>query len=241
MKQTQLLLIFFLFLLACQSNNATEVIPVHTAGALHQIMQEGNIDAQIDLDSLSNKPNLFGLGAAEKLKGEFLIWNGKAFLTTVAGSGLATYTGFRKKASLLVYAQVAKWDSIPLPQEVSNIATIEPFLLEKATKAGIDISKPFPFLLKGQPNTVSWHVIDWDEEDPVHTHAKHQKAGMKSGWKNTPTEILGFYSPQAGIFTHKDSHLHLHTTTLDRRLVAHLDDAEGIDGMLLFLPAISNE
>lgn len=238
MKQIHLLLLLLMALCACQTENQQSIIPVEAVGTLRQIMHEGDISAKIDLETLTNRPHLYGLGAAENLKGEILIWKGEAYLTTVAGSGLATYDGFRKKASLLVYSEVEKWDSIVLPVTITKLTDLENFILESADKANIDTRVPFPFLIKGQPATLNWHVIDWDPNDTVHTHEKHKNAGMRSGWKNMPTEILGFFGPEPGIFTHMNSKLHLHATTPDRRLVAHLDDADGIAGMTLFLPVI---
>lgn len=238
MKSRYLFSLLFLLLLACKEEKSAVIIPVESAGTLRQIMQEGDISAKIDLQTLSGKPNLYGLGAAEGLKGEIMIWQGDAYQTTVAGSGLATYDGFRKKASLLVYSEVSSWDSIPLPPEIDDLKTLEGFLVQAATDLGIDTKHPFPFLLKGQPAIVSWHVIDWDANDTEHTHAKHQQAGMRSGWKNTPIEIIGFYGPTPGIFTHHGSHIHLHATTPDRRLVAHLDQATGISSMRLYLPKV---
>lgn len=240
MKLKHLLPLFLLPLLACQREKPTYIVPVESIGTLKQIMQEGDINAKIDLQTLAGKPQLYGIGAAENLKGEIMIWKGEAFLTTVAGSGLATYDGFRKSASLLVYSEVSAWDSLPLPPEVDELAKLEEFLVQSAQRVGVDTDHPFPFLLKGRPEMVSWHVIDWDETDPVHTHAKHQQSGMRSGWKNTPTEVIGFYSPTPGVFTHHDSRIHLHATTPDRRLVAHLDQATGINGMNLYLPSLGN-
>lgn len=236
MKLRHLLPLALLGLLACKKDSTAVTIPVETAGTLRQIMQKGDISAKIDLETLADKPSLYGLGAAEGLKGEIMIWQGEAFLTTVAGSGLATYDGFRKKASLLVYSEVSSWDSLSLPATVDDLASLAAFLPQAAADAGIDSQAPFPFLLKGRPAIVSWHVIDWDAADTEHTHAKHQQSGMRSGWKNTPTEVIGFYSPTPGIFTHHDSNIHLHATTADRRLVAHLDQATGIGGMTLYLP-----
>ncbi len=241
MKVKHLLLIFLLPFLACQREKPASIVPIESVGTLQQIMQEGDISAKIDLESLAGRPQLYGLGAAEDLQGEIMIWQGKAFLTTVAGSGLATYDGFRKKASLLVYSEVAAWDSISLPPEIDQLDKLTDFLVQTAQELGVDAKHPFPFLLKGRPEMISWHVIDWDVNDPVHTHAKHQQSGMRSGWKNTATEILGFYSPTPGMFTHHDSRIHLHATTPDRRLVAHLDQATGINGMQLYLPAIDDQ
>ncbi len=240
MKFKHLIPLFLLTLLACQREKQTYIVPVESIGTLKQIMQEGDIEAKIDLQTLAGKPQLYGIGAAENLKGEIMIWKGKAFLTTVAGSGLATYDGFKKSASLLVYSEVPAWDSLPLPPQIDELAKLEEFLLQSAQRAGVDTNHPFPFLLKGRPEMVSWHVVNWDENDPVHTHAKHLQSGMRSGWKNTPTEVIGFYSPTPGVFTHHDSRIHLHVTTPDRRLVAHLDQATGINGMNLYLPALEN-
>ena len=238
MKVKHLLPLFLLLPLACRQEKPAYIVPVKSAGTLKQIMQDGDISAKIDLATLAGRPQLYGIGAAEDLQGEIMIWQGKAFLTTVAGSGLATYDGFRKRASLLVYSEVSVWDSLPLPPEINQLDQLEAFLVQTAEELGLDASHPFPFLLKGRPEMVSWHVIDWDVEDPVHTHSKHQQSGMRSGWKNTPTEVIGFYSPTPGVFTHHDSRIHLHATTPDRRLVAHLDQVTGISGMHLYLPAM---
>lgn len=241
MKQIHLLPILLLTLYACQTDSLQSTIPVESAGTLKQIMHQGDISAKINLETLTNRPHLYGLGAAEGLKGEILIWKGEAYLTTVAGSGLATYDGFRKQASLLVYSEVAQWDSIFIPEAINQLSDLENFVIESADKANIDTTNPFPFLIKGQPATLNWHVIDWDIKDTIHTHDKHKNAGMRSGWKNMPTEILGFFGPTPGIFTHMDSKLHLHATTPDRRLVAHLDGLDGIAGMTLFLPAVNEK
>ena len=241
MKQIHLLPILLMTLYACQTDSLQSTIPVESVGTLKQIMHQGDISAKINLETLANRPHLYGLGAAENLKGEILIWNGEAYLTTVAGSGLATYDGFRKQASLLVYSEVAQWDSIFIPEAINQLSDLENFVIESAAKANIDTANPFPFLIKGQPATLNWHVIDWDVNDTVHTHDKHKNAGMRSGWKNMPTEILGFFGPTPGVFTHMDSKLHLHATTPDRRLVAHLDGLDGIAGMTLFLPVVTEK
>jgi acetolactate decarboxylase len=55
---------------------------------------------------------------------------------------------------------------------------------------------------------------------------------------NVKSDILGFFSTaHQGIFTHKNSFLHLHLITADRKKMGHVDDLTlSSRSMKLFLP-----
>jgi len=64
--------------------SAQEVVNyVKVVGAMKEVMWKGKLSGTIDLDTLSNKQHLFGLGPVEYLAGEILIIDGKAYRSTV--------------------------------------------------------------------------------------------------------------------------------------------------------------
>ncbi len=210
---------------------------VHYRGALKTLMHEGDLRAVIALDTLQHVPNLFALGAIENLKGEVLIYKSRPFVSSVQDSAVVVDRSFSHKAALLVYTQVGKWRETAIPTEVRNAAEFEAFLLTAAKQEGINAADPFPFLLTGAAAFVDWHVIDWAEGDTTHTHEKHKASGLHGRLEQQAVEILGFYSEKHhGIFTHRNSNMHLHVKTVAGDFAAHVDDL-GVNGeMSLFLP-----
>jgi acetolactate decarboxylase len=209
---------------------------VQHRGALSTIMHEGDLRAVIALDSLKHLPNLYALGAMENLKGEILIYDGEAIVASVQDNTVHVTRDFEHKAALLVYAQVARWREIKIPEGVQSMKALESFIAQSAKQRGLKQDAPFPFLLRGAIN-VDWHVVDWAEGDAVHTHAKHKASGLHGKLEQQPVEILGFYSEQhRGIFTHRDSNAHLHVKTVAGGLAAHVDGLKLNGEASLLLP-----
>ncbi len=203
---------------------------VHVAGALRTIMAH-QLRAQISMADVPDIRGVYGLGAAENLEGELVILDGTVYWSRVAGQQVVTETSRDKDAALLVYSVVPEWQTIQIPDNIMNMAQLETWI------NAMNVSVPFPFRLTGQPESVSWHVIDWDPSDPVHTHAKHRNAGMH-GTTEPPenTDMIGFYSRNhKGIFTHHSTNLHLHAL-LEGNAV-HVDALNLTPTMTLFVPA----
>lgn len=209
---------------------------VQHRGALSTLMHEGDLRAVIALDSLKHLPNLYALGAVENLKGEILIYGSEAYIASVQDSAVQMARDFGHKAALLVYAQVEQWQEIKIPEGVQEMKALESFITQTAKQRGLKLDAPFPFLLRGAIN-VAWHVVDWAEGDTVHTHAKHKASGLHGKLQQEAVEIFGFYSEQHhGIFTHRDSNMHLHVKTAVGDLAAHVDDLQLSGAPSLFLP-----
>lgn len=201
------------------------VYHVQQRGALSTLMHEGDLRAVIALDSLRHVPNFYALGAMENLKGEILIYESEAFVASVQDRAMHVARDFEHKAALLVYAQVERWQEIKIPMEVRSMKALEGFVAQTAKQRGLKTDEPFPFLLGGVIARLDWHVIDWAEGDTVHTHAKHKASGLHGKLEQEVVEILGFYSEQHhGIFTHRESNMHLHMKTAAGDLAAHVDD-----------------
>ena len=229
-----------LFVVALPFMNCKTPAPVYHVqqrGALSTLMHEGDLRAAIALDSLRHVPNLYALGAMENLKGEVLIYGSEAFVSSVQDSAVHVARDFKHKAALLVYVQIKRWQEIKILEKVQSMKALESFVAQTAKQRGLKTDEPFPFLLRGVIARLDWHVIDWAEGDTVHTHAKHKASGLHDKLEQEGVEILGFYSERhRGIFTHRESNMHLHMKTAAGNLAAHVDDLS-LDGEAsLFLP-----
>lgn len=210
---------------------------VEYAGALKNFMWKGDISAKFSLDQLEDKKDLYALGAFENLKGEIQIFDSVPY-NTVANQGKLVFdSSFKKKASLLVYAQVKAWQELSIPNEVISREQLEQHIEKTAAKSGVDIEKPFPFLIIGNAKLIAWHVIDWDPDDKKHTHRKHTESGPHGTINNVDATILGFYSSKhTAIFTHHTTNLHMHFKTADKKIAGHIDGIELGKDMILKLP-----
>jgi len=223
-----------LLLIAC--NKQPTDFKVHYAGAL-KTMMSGNLDATVSLDSLSRKRNIYALGAFENLKGEIQIFDGMPSNSIVNGEEVEIYNSFDARAALLVWTQVPEWIAIEIPSTVKNQSELEKFISKQAADSGLDVEKPFPFLLEGKTTGLDWHVIDWLDGDMVHTHEKHKEAGLNGSLENAEVDILGFYSTKhQAIFTHHTTFMHMHFKTKDGDLAGHVDTINLNGNIQLKLP-----
>jgi alpha-acetolactate decarboxylase len=221
---------------SCQnSDEKVTVTEVKYSGALRTIMS-GNMQSAISLDSLSNKKHLYALGAVENLKGEIQIFDGEPSNSFVVDSSLQIKDAYNINAALLVYAEVEDWDTY----QIKNIKTkndLEKKIFETAKSKGINIEKPFPFLLEGTVTSVDWHVINWKNEDTIHSHKKHKESGLNGTLVNEKVQIIGFYSTKhKAVFTHHTTNMHMHFKTDDNAIAGHIDDLSLNQTVTLKLP-----
>ncbi len=242
MKQIFILLVIFATSACNSNNNGLNKCNVEYHGELKRMMHKGDISAKAELKDFENSPHLYALGALENLKGEVLIMDGKPYNTTVLGDSMIFDHTFNKKTTLLVYATVAKWKSIPVPNNINTYDELEKFVGEAATDNLIRNDKPFPFLLEGMPRSFDWHVINWKDGDTEHSHEKHINSGLHGTLKNKQAEMLGFYSDSHhAIFTHHTTNMHIHVRSLDGSMAGHVDDLTLAKGMILKLPLFTSK
>jgi len=210
---------------------------VEHAGALKNFMWKGDISAKFSLHKLEGKKGLYALGALENLKGEIQIFDGVPYNSFVSGGKILFDTSFEKKASLLVFTQVREWQESTIPEGVISHKQLEKYIAKTAALNGVNIEKPFPFLISGNAKLISWHVIDWDPNDVKHTHRKHIESGPNGKLENVDATILGFYSSKhKAIFTHHTTNMHMHLKTADKKIAGHIDEIILGRNMLLKLP-----
>jgi alpha-acetolactate decarboxylase len=227
--------IIVLLFSSCQNTEKKAIVTeVNYSGALRTIMS-GNIQAVLSLDSLSNKKHLYALGAVENLKGEIQIIDSKPSNSFVVDSTLTIMDSYKLKAALLVYAEVDEWESFQI-ENITTKSDLEEKVFETAKSQGVNIEKPFPFLLEGTAALLDWHVINWKEDDTIHNHKKHTESGLNGTLRNTEVEIIGFYSTNhKAVFTHHTTNMHMHFKTDDNSVAGHIDDIR-ISSLTLSLP-----
>jgi acetolactate decarboxylase len=225
---------------SCTTESGT-TIPVEYAGALNNMMQNGDISTKISLDTLSDKDHLYALGAISELKGEIQVFDGQPIISYAQEGSVALNSTFQVDATLLVYSRIDQWIKIPVGGNIKSMAQLENYVRDEAKKNGINVEQPFPFKIEGNMESVQWHVIDWPEGDTEHTHEKHIASGPQGESTYVKASILGFYSNHhKGIFTHHTSNMHLHANIPLHKVAGHVDDVTLGNGCILSLPLITS-
>ncbi|MBD2766935.1 acetolactate decarboxylase [Hymenobacter sp. BT664] len=210
---------------------------VHVYGTMRNFMRQNDLSAKVALDTL-RRQHLYGLGVAEGLQGELLIWNGRVATTRVTPTGLVTDTLPQGRAALLVTSAVPRWKAQPVPATVRTASELEAFVERSARQRGIQ-NAPFAFRLAGAPAYVGWHVMQWPTAGGQHTHDNHHRYAYRGHYTQQPAELLGFFSRQhQAVFTHHTTWMHMHVRPTGRPFAAHVDSL-GLSGasLMLYLPA----
>jgi acetolactate decarboxylase len=198
--------------------------PVKIAGAMMNVLRKGELAGTINLDTISNKEHLYGIGPVEYLKGELMILDGRSFQSTVAANGAVTVKEtFATKAPFFVYANVDKWNELALPDSVRTIPQLESFL-DQSTKSH---SRPFAFRLTATFEKAELHVMNLPPGTAVHSPEDARKNQLTVKLKKQAAELLGFFSTEhQAVFTHHDSFVHIHILTADKKQMGHLETME---------------
>jgi acetolactate decarboxylase len=196
-------------------------------GKMSKIRQEGRVDAAVLIDTILTT-NMYAVGPVKDLLGEIIVWKGRAF---VAGLTEDTRESFVKKdvknleAVFLVYADVPRWDTIILLQDIASIQELQKAITAAAIKHGTDTTTAFPFLLHGKVKSGSGHIMFKDSNVTTISSETLAQAKHINTFNNQRAQMLGFYSQHhQGVFTHHDSFLHIHYRMWNKYQAGHLDE-----------------
>jgi len=206
---------------------------IKIVGAMKNVMWKGELGSSINLDTISEKNGLYGLGPVSYLTGEILINNGKSYLSKVTSDSTMTVEKtYRTSAPFFVYGRVNEWHEIDLPTDLETIQDLEKFIDNKTT----EFKRPFVYKLTGQVSKAVIHIQNLPEGTKVSSPEEAHKGQTNYNIANQDVEIIGFFSTEhKGVFTHHDSFLHMHLITKDESKMGHLDKLE-IGEMKLYLP-----
>lgn len=208
---------------------------VKIAGAMKNVMWNGELAGVINLDTIQNKAGLYGLGPLEYLTGEILVTDGKTYVSTaLSDSAMKVVETSTVSAPFFVYANATAWNEEMLSEDVITIKDLEEYLDAKASGKKV----PFVFKLKGRIQRGGIHTQNLPKGTKVSSPQDAHQGQINFDLENQEVEIIGFYSTEhKGIFTHHDSHVHMHLITADKSKMGHLDYAVfEKNGMKLFLP-----
>jgi acetolactate decarboxylase len=218
------------------SKTKNETYPdIKIAGAMKNVMWKGKLGGIINLDTISNKKGLYGLGPVSYLTAELLIVDGKTYLSRVIDSAtMSVEENSKVEAPFFVYGNANEWQKEKLPADVTDIASLEKFIDGK-TK---DFKRPFIFKLKGTVNSADIHIQNLPKGTMVSSPDEAHSGQVNYDLENEEVEIIGFFSTEhQAVFTHHDSYMHMHLITEDRSKMGHLDKVEFKDGEVeLYLP-----
>ncbi|WP_299823955.1 acetolactate decarboxylase [uncultured Pontibacter sp.] len=206
---------------------------IKIVGAMRNVMWKGELGGNINLDTISDKKGLYGLGPVSYLTGELLINNGKSYVSRVTSDTTMTVEKrFDVSAPFFVYANVTEWSESELPASIKTIKDLEEFIDDKTT----DLKRPFAFKLAGVVSSAVIHIQNLPEGTKVSSPDEAHQGQTSYKLENEASEIIGFFSKEhKAVFTHHDSFLHMHLITKDESKMGHLDDLE-IGKMKLYLP-----
>ncbi len=223
---------------------------VEYIGAQKDIFISGKAASVVSLEDLAGRKGLYAMGPIDGLDGEITIFDSKPFITKVRGKDYIVDNTLKHGAFFLVWTEQTRWQDVPVPETVKGYVDLQQFVKDRAKAAGIDVTKPFPFLLAGTPVEIKWHInVDRTEGKPI-TNELFVKSKEPFITRNEPVDIIGFYSERhSGIFLSQyapaikkesgmKNAIHLHLVSRTSTAAGHIDDLTLNEAMVLRLPKL---
>ena len=221
---------------------------VEYLGSQNRIMETGKADPVLSLLDLQGGPGLYAVGPVKDLDGEITVFDSVPRISTVRGAGYSVETSWNHDAIFMVWTRQSEWRDIPVPGSVVGYTDLQDFVKAQAIAAGLDVAKPFPFLLAGSPGEIKWHInVDRTDGKPV-TAELFAKSKASYVVKGEAADIIGFYSERhPGVFISKLAPAipagsgrananHIHFVSKASDATGHIDDIKLGQGMVLRLP-----
>ena len=217
-----------------KKKKTTQTYPdIQVVGAMKDAMWNGELYSKINLDTISNKNGLYGLGPQTQLTGELLIIDGKSYVSKVeTDSTMTVEETYKTGAPFFVFGNVKEWKSVKVPENIKNTEALETFVDEQSKK----LKRPFAFKVSGTVSDATIHIQDLPPNSKVSSPQEAHVGQTDYKLKDENVEIVGFFSTEhKTVFTHHDTFVHLHLITKSRSKMGHLDHAT-FKNITLFLP-----
>lgn len=211
---------------------------VESWGEMRPVMREGQTQARVQLSEVIKRPHVYGVGAVEGLDGEIVIDNGRCWVARVIGPSLVVSPAPDSPATLLIVSHVPAWTPVfidhPLLAE-----SVDGYVRAAAERAGIDTTKPFPFVIEGEFADVLAHVVNGycpKERPAPSVERDHQPFQISR--KSIRGKLIGFYAADsAGRLTHHGTETHIHLLVEPpNALAGHVETISIASGATLRIP-----
>jgi acetolactate decarboxylase len=208
---------------------------VQVIGEMRRMFTAHDIAANVDLAKLNQTPHLFALGPLAGLRGEVTVLDGQVFISSVNGKQAKVSVDPGARSVFLVYASVPAWRSVPIPTNVITEEDLAGFIesqLPKDTRSA--------FRVRGTAAAARYHIQNYHGEAKDLTHEAHDAAKAFFDLKDTPVDLVGFFTNregEGGTFVHMGQTTHIHLISQDRKHMGHLESIRLAPGADLLLPA----
>jgi acetolactate decarboxylase len=236
MKRLKQSLVLLTFVAVSSCHTAQKTSEPIVVGVMRNVMWKGDLKSKINLDTLSNKTHLYGIGAVENLKGEIIVVDGKSYVSTVGSDSMIVMAEtFKVQSPLFGYAYIENWQETIVPKSIQNIADLDVFLEKLVPKR----DKPCFFRMTATVENAKIHVMNLPDGVQVTSPDVAHSLGQKHFViEQQEVELIGFFSTEhKAIFTHHDTFTHIHLMTKSKKKMGHLDEITFQKGSLkLFFP-----
>jgi alpha-acetolactate decarboxylase len=206
-------------------------------GAIREVLRFERTQGRVQLADVTT-PFTVGLGALAGLKGEVLVVDGEVWVSRADGDARpeALLANEDEEATLLVLAEVPRWIEIPVEEDVFP-PDLEHYVRTAAESAGLDWSRPFPFVVRGTFLFAELHVLN-GKCPFAHDDLPAEQQPFRASFGSTPGIVVGFYGEgMEGLLMHAGSKVHVHGLLGGQRpIVGHLDEVGLAAGSVLQLP-----
>lgn len=231
-------------LLGCGGEVPETVNDLLVVGGMHEAIGQKQHQGRISLNDILAKPHFYGVGALEGLQGEITIADSAAMVTTVGQDGQCqSLPPAGAQATMLVGQSVEAWESTVIPETVAH-DRFDNVIRSAASRARLDGSKPFVFLVEGEFVNVRLHVIHG--ACPIHARMKKialdpAQQPFELDAERVKGTLVGVYAEDAvGRLTHPATSVHAHLVYTDsktgERVTGHLEQVGLAAGATLRLP-----
>ena len=215
--------------------SATAQIPKIT-GAMRNVMWKGELAGLIQIDTISNKKGLYGLGPLEYLQGEILILDGITYVSKVKEiKSMEVFVTENVKAPFFGYDNIHEWKEISLSKQVKDLKSLEKFI-DQYNKSN---DLPFFFKLEGKIKVANIHIVNLPAGSVVKSPDDAHQGQVNYQLKDKLVTLIGFFSRKhKAVFTHHDTFMHIHLITQDKDMMGHLEEITFLaKDFKLFIPA----
>jgi acetolactate decarboxylase len=216
----RILVVLSLGLLLVSCDNFRNSSSIEIVGQMRDVMWKGDLSGKISTDSLS-RPNAYGLGPIEYLKGEVLLFEGQTFISKVIDNVAHQVSQVNSiKAPFFVYSNESDLNSFPVAPSDLSLKSVE----ELIDSLYYDYDKPLLIRIDGVFEDIRVHSVNLPEGSSVSSPEQAHEGLTQYSYKNLSGSIVGFFSRKhKAIFTHHDSFFHAHFISDDRNVMGHVD------------------
>lgn len=224
------MLLFLLFLSSCSRETDYTV----------QIF--GNLNSQNDtrlyLDALPIDENTVGLGRLVNGLGMVLILNSEVFSGTTYEDLPLVNKSKQIYVDFLITSNVNSWKSIQLNKTIHSKEELSIILRQQLSFSdNPEEISPIPFVIKGNIDKMQWHLTEDNKRVTTIAYTNLISQSGSAYSNNIEVDIVGFFLIRnTGQSQNTVVDLHLHFLTVDKLLIGHIDQFEGLKNVMLSIP-----